>query len=220
MKALAIISLLLLAACVTPAYQDHSGKRTTQTSPASEQKATDVHFRISSQFYRDPPLCAIVLPTDNAPDAESSLHIARAFARHLRGRLDRVVFPLEAAARARNLALDLNDPHDLRQLAYRSRCGYFARSSVYDYGEEFGLVMAQKKIGVKAMLFKPDSNAPVWEATNTAWRSDGGVPLSPLSAITSVASAAIFNQNREIMASLTDDLFRRLVSTLPDNRSF
>lgn len=221
MKPLLLACLLLLSACVTtPGYLDHSGSSGAGKEERQEPRATDIHFRLSSQFYHDPPLCAIVLPTDEAPDAGSSLHIARAFARHLRGRMDRVIFPREAMGFAQNLALDLDDKRDLRRLAHKSRCTYFARTSVYDYGEDFGLILAQKKIGVHAALYKPDIEDPVWEATNTAWRGDGGVPVSPLSIITSVTSAAIFNQNREIMASLTDDLFRRLVTTLPDNRSF
>lgn len=220
MRPFLLTCLLLLSACVTPGYQDHSGKSAAGNAQTEDVKATDIHFRLSSQFYRDPPLCAIVLPTEKAPNADSSVQIARAFARHLRGRMDRVIFPLEAMGLARNLALDLNEETDLRRLAHKSRCAYFARSSVYDYGEEFGLVLAQKKIGVHATIFKPDHEYPVWEATNTAWRGDGGVPLSPLSIITSVTSAAIFSQNREIMASLADDLFRRLVTTIPDNRSF
>jgi hypothetical protein len=211
-----ILCLMSLAACVTPNYQDHSG-RNQSTKP---DRATDIHFKLSSVFHQDPPTCAIVLPTGEAPNAKASIQISQAFARHLRGRMDRVIFPNEAMSLARKLALDLETEQDRRRLAFKSRCAHFALSSVYEYGEDYAVIAAQKKIGIKAELHRQDTEIPVWQATNTAWRGNGGVPLSPISAIASITKAAIFNQDHEIIDSLTDDVFRRLVKTIPDTRSY
>jgi len=55
----------------------------------------------------------------------------------------------------------------------------------------------------------------LWQAAHTVWRADGGLPLSPVGALSGMASAAMFAQDKEIMPSLIDDALRRMVRTLP-----
>ena len=58
----------------------------------------------------------------------------------------------------------------------------------------------------------------LWKARHQGIRSDGGLPLSPVSAAVSSFEATRFHLDDDITASLTDDVVRRLIATLPDTR--
>ena len=60
----------------------------------------------------------------------------------------------------------------------------------------------------------------VWQARHVATRSDGGVPLSPASAIVNIFQAASFQGDGDVNFSLADDAVRRIVKTLPDVRYY
>lgn len=60
----------------------------------------------------------------------------------------------------------------------------------------------------------------LWRARHVASRSEGGLPLSPVSLVVETFASTQFSSDREVAASVVDDALRRVVATIPDARSF
>jgi hypothetical protein len=141
--------------------------------------------------------------------------ISVALARHLGEKVDRVIFPRKRDYMAKKQGYDLSNKQDRFRFSQYSRCRFYARAELYDLGDEYAVVFSEKHVGIKIELSRFDDDEPLWQAAHTVWRADGGVPLSPLSALGGVASAAMFAGNEEILPSLVDDAMRRMLRTIP-----
>ena len=66
------------------------------------------------------------------------------------------------------------------------------------------------------MFREPDRT--LWKASHVARRSDGSLPLTPISAPIAIYEAGRFSNDQDILPSMIDDTLRRLVISLPDIR--
>jgi len=205
-----LLAVIGLTACVSnPQYRD------VKQADEVEIKATDVNFQVLSPFYRDPPDCVAVIMSDNSENPQMNGLISTALARHLGEKVDRVIFPRKTRHLAKRSGLDLQDKGDRQRFSRQAKCRFFAWAELYDLGDDYVGIFAKKHIGVRVDLKRISDDALLWQAAHTVWRADGGLPLSPLGALSGMASATMFAQNNEIMPSLIDDALRRMVRTLP-----
>ncbi|WP_417832743.1 hypothetical protein [Terasakiella sp.] len=205
-----LLTLMGVSACVSnPQYRD------LKQADEAEIKATDVNFHVLSPFYRDPPDCVAVMISHNEENPQMAALISTALARHLGEKVDRVIFPRKTRHLAKRLGLDLQDKRDRQRFSRQTKCRFFAVAELYDLGDDYVGIFAKKHIGVRVDLKRISDDALLWQAAHTVWRADGGLPLSPVGALSGMASAAMFAQDNEIMPSLIDDALRRMVRTLP-----
>ncbi len=204
---------LFLASCTTTTYVAYNDGG--ESVPLFERR---VAYRISDNFYRNPPDCAVILALgDTAFPALNDL-VEGALFRHMVGKLRRVIGPLERRRITRRLAVDLKNPADGRVFARMERCAAFVRATVTVAANDFVLVWARRSLGLDIALVGFADQTVHWQARHSASRSDGGLPLSPFSVPMSIFEAARLHADDDILPSMVDDAVRRAVATLPDVR--
>jgi hypothetical protein len=211
--------LAALGACRTE-YRAYDQRPATAAETAAETALADVDgrhvfFRLDRAFYRDPPSCVVVLPAGNGERA--TIPVERAVARHLRDKFPRVVGPLGRDRASRRLALDLSHAGDRRRFARLEGCDVFVRWRAVAEQSDYLLVWSKRDFGLELEMFR-EPDRTLWQASHVARRSDGGVPLSPLSAPMAMFEAARFRADQDILPSMIDDTLRRMVASLPDVR--
>lgn len=209
----ALAGLLLgLGACAGTEYRAWGERDTAEGAPASRQ----VFYKVEAAFYDRSPDCVVVLAPEGPPEAAALLE--EALARHLAGRMARVIGPLERRRVERGLAVDLAGESGRRHYASASGCPAFLRARITGSGSDSALVWSGRRFGAELELLRAPGDVMLWQASHTASRSDGGVPLSPLSLPVSIFSALRFGQDADQFPSMVDDTVRRMVVTLPDMR--
>lgn len=208
--------LPLLLAAIT------SGCLGANPLPASEDKAEqpadlDQH-RIYPAFYTDPPNCVIVLPGNGASNVTRLDLIEGALSRQLSGRIERVIHPRERRRLVRAMAFNLHDKLDAQQFATKANCPALLRWSVRKMGNNYTPIWSEKYMTIQIELTRAHDGATLWQATATAARSSGDPPLSLLSLPFAAYKTARFQADQDAVASMIDDLARRLLANLPDVR--
>jgi hypothetical protein len=180
-----------------------------------------VEFEVKKTFYDDPPECAVVLPfqVEGKAHPHSGI-IENAMARQLSGRMTRVVGPMERNHLTRNLAVDLSHTGDRKTFARSTKCGFVLEAKPWNTESTYLVFWSQARIGLEMSLIRVRDDKVVWQARHVAARSDGGIPLSPVSAIYNIFQAASFQGDGDVNFSLADDAVRRIVKTLPDVRFY
>lgn len=202
-----------------------TGCMTTQTVPYGDKGKTGlsrtVEATVHDVYYNAAPTCVTILPIATRKTAYGTSHrmIEDAFARHLRMRIPTVIDRRARTRLARNLAVDLDRPEDRRPFARATGCDYFLKLRPWRQGDTYLLFWSYKALGVEAELVTADGKTHLWRARHVARRSDGGLPLGPVSAAIQAFEAGSHATDRDIQHSLADDLARRLIETLPDLRS-
>jgi len=190
------------------------------TSDQGSVFSRTVEFELTGTFYDDPPTCAVVMPFSGVShDDPRALVVEESLARQLSGRFRRVIGPHERRRLVRDLAVDLADQRDRRTFAQVTKCGFLLESKPWGEGPVFALFWTQERVGMEVRLVRGADDVVVWKARHIAKRSEGGVPLSPLSAIYNLVSVGSFSIKQEVPVSLVDDATRRLAQTLPDTRN-
>ncbi|MFP6748397.1 MAG: hypothetical protein VCD66_12460 [Alphaproteobacteria bacterium] len=169
-------------------------------------------------FYDDPPQCVVVLAGPVAAGIVAGERIAAALARRLSGRVARVIHPAERRRLERALAVDLAHPADARHFAAVTQCPAFLRWRIIGAGRDNVLIWAQKHIQLGAEIIRARDGTLLWRARSEASRNSGDVPLSLFSLPLAVLRAAAFQTDDDTVASMLDDLARRILSSLPDLR--
>lgn len=210
-------ALAAMAGCSGPTrYTGYEG--------AAEQSngfGRTVEFEVTGAFYQDPPACAVVMPfAGNGPNDPRAVIVEESLARQLSTRLAGVVGPRMRERWVRDLAVDLDNARDRKALARASGCRFFLESAPWGEGAVFALFWTQERVGVEVRLLRADDGALLWKARHVATRSEGGVPLSPLSAVYNILSVGDFKADGDVPVSLVDDATRRIAQTLPDTRGF
>ncbi len=207
-----------LASCRTE-YRAYGERPVTSDDvPIEALDGRRVFFRVERAFYRDPPECVVVLPaSDGRAAATATARIESAVARHLRDKVPRVIGPLRRDRAVRRLALDLNHVGDRRRFAQIERCDAFLRWRAIGSSSDNFLVWSHRDFGLDVEMFR-EPDRTLWKASHVARRSDGGLPLTPISAPIAIYEAGRFSNDRDILPSMIDDTLRRLVTSLPDVR--
>ncbi len=169
-------------------------------------------------FYSDPPQCVVVLAGPAKAGIAAGDRIAAALARQLSGRVAKVIHPLQRRRMERELAVDLDHPDDARHFAAAANCPAYLRWQVLDAGFDQTPVWSRKHLLIGAELIRAADGAILWRAQSAAARSSGDVPLSVFSLPLALVRSTTFQNDDDAVASLLDDLARRLLATLPDVR--
>lgn len=204
-------SLILLVACGPTRYTDY---RTQPESPSILERSVASH--LGSGFYRPTPGCAVVMPAAGTATAALRHAIESAVYRHLVTKLPQVVGPQARRREVRKLAIDLRRAPDRAILARALRCPVLVEAKIWQSGEDFALIWARKNLDLEIVMLRGERL--LWKGRHEAGRSDGGLPLSPLSAPFAVARASNLHGDGDAMVSLVDDTVRRIVAALPDVR--
>lgn len=184
------------------------------------QFVRQVESRTDLGLATNPPSCAVLLPIQRAGLPETrALRIEEAAARHLSGRLPRVIGPYERQALLKDGIFSLATPYD--QLAFLLGTGCDALIDIeITASDTLSLVVwSRTSLGMDIRLHRPGGDEPdLWRARHLAKRSEGGVPFSPLGVSLSFFEAKTFEDDDDVFPSMVDDVLRRLVETLPDLR--
>jgi hypothetical protein len=210
----AILSQLLLFGCGGIQYVNY-GKR--DTPPAAYN--TNVEFRIYDAFYADPPNCILVNGQALGDNLASTRPIETSLERHLLVKVNRVIGPGERDHLLRRLAMDLSHPGDLKRFSTHTDCHFQMKIEPWGSGSTNALFWSERRVGFTLKLLRTSDKATLWKSRHVAHRSEGSLPLSPISAPISAYQAIQFQADKDIPLSLTEDVIRRMVSTLPDVRT-
>lgn len=205
--------LLVLMGCVSTSYGSYNQQR--ESVPFVDRH---VAFRIDRSFYREPPSCAVILRAKGAPSPQSAALVEDAVTRHLSLRLPQVMGRLERRRRSRALGIDLSNAEDRKTFANMTGCTATVEIALLASSSEYLVVWAHQAIGLEVILRRAHNDRELWRARHQGIRGDGGLPLSPVSVALTSFEATRFHLDDDVTASLTDDVVRRLIATLPDTR--
>lgn len=217
------LALAFLAACNQTTYHATDSGAGPRLSGAGEAETAaplsrSVQYHLDGDFYREAPNCVAVLPSLGLENPVAARLTAKSLAQRLVAKVDRVMTPLKVKRKARALALDLDHEGDRRLFALKTRCPFYARARVLAWSDDFALFWTERQVGLALELFRASDDKPLWRAAHLARRGDGGAPLSLIGAASSVVSAGAEYADQEVLASLVDDAYRRMMMTLPDVR--
>ncbi|MDP6874297.1 MAG: hypothetical protein QF521_12270 [Alphaproteobacteria bacterium] len=169
-------------------------------------------------YYREAPQCVVVLSGPAEAGIVPGNRIARALARQLSGRVTKVIHPAARRRLVREMAVDLGHPGDARHFAAAIRCPAFLRWRVLGAGQDNALVWSQKYLSLEAEMIRARDGALLWQSSASASRNSGDPPLSLFSLPMAVFRAAAFQGDDDAVASMLDDVARRMLASLPDLR--
>lgn len=202
----AIALCLLLAACSTPVYVDKAKGGPEDAWP------NRVVFQVHPAWKQAPPDCIAILPLEAAQgsDPAASDSVRRALYAHLapQGKRDVELARVDFIAR--------HEPEPAR-LAERLRCGTLLSGTVTDYRSSFYGVFSRVAVGARLRLVRAADGVILWEGEHVATTHGGAMPLSPIGLAMGIADAANNARDEQIL-SVADDLARRLMGTIPDDR--
>jgi len=207
----AAVVLLCLAACGPTRYTEYRAQ--PQSVPLLERS---VAMHVGRAFYRPTPGCAVVMPVVGKAAPRLRHAVETALYRHLVTKLPNVVGPRIRRREVRKLAIDLRQETDRALLTRALRCPVLVEAKIWQSSEDFALVYSRKNLDLEIVMLRRDRL--LWKGRHNADRSDGGLPLSPLSAPFAVARASRLHGDGDAMISLVDDTVRRIVGSLPDVR--
>lgn len=214
-KLLVLAATMMMTACV--------GTRQISYDTAVEEIpgiSRTVQYELKDSLFEAAPRCVTVMAIDTLGKPYTYTHkmVEEAVARHLGGRFNKVVSPFERDNLTRTMAVDLNHPTDRKAYARNTRCKFFVELTPITQGNTYLLFWSQSALGLEVRLTDVSGESILWKARHIATRSDGGLPLSPVSAAYSAFSASLLAEDSDVPYSLADDLARRLTATLPDMR--
>jgi hypothetical protein len=217
--------LCTVAACSLVLFVALVACNTTHVAPYRNQASAEgdivpyarvVEVELDHQFFRDEPDCVLVLPMPGAPhSAPFSGLMEKYLALHLGFRFSRVIHGAARDRMATRAGLDLTDRGDRIRFHEKLACGFDVELRLIRAQAVFALVWAQLSLGLEVRLTRARDGRVLWQARHTATRSDGGVAVSPLGALTSAMDAVALASDRDQMVSLVADVTRRIVATLP-----
>ena len=214
-KLIMLLTIVFLTACVATKHVNYDTK--AEEIPGINRT---VQFELKDDFFRTAPNCVTVLairPKDNIYTKTHRM-VETAIARHMSEHISKVINPFERENFIRKMALDLTHPVDRKAYVRNIKCKYFLELTPISQGNSYLVFWSQSTLGLEARLTNSDGKITLWKARHVATRSDGGLPLSPISAVYNAFSAGVLTADSDIPYSLADDLARRLTATLPDIR--
>ena len=200
-----------LGACAGAPVVDDGATDAGAARVASRVRATDA-------LYVEPIPCVIVLDPEASDGLVGDVDLAEAVARQLSARIDRVVGPAERRRLERRWSLDAGRRDDLRRLAGATECGHAVSVVEHPSAGFYVVIWTRQAVGLTLTLRRVSDDTVLWQASSETARTDGGVPLSPWSALVNAAEGGWMASDPELRASLIDDTLRRIVGTLPDFR--
>ena len=216
---LAAFLAAFLAACAGPSYVDEADKDAVAANPFSK-----VVYHVSDAYKSEPPECVAVLPFKTPGEGASAAEditfdqtetVRRAFYAQLapQGKRDveipRVDFVLKQMSKA--------DRKNYALIGKKLNCDALVIGEVTEYGSSYFAVYSRVAVGADLKMISAADGALLWQGRHVAESNGGRVPLSPVGLAMGLLDAAR-NMDEEQLFRVIDDLARRLVKTIPDNR--
>ena len=211
-RVVAMAIAALAAGCSAPTYIDSTVERHDGVLGLNP-----VIFAVQDAYKTAPPDCISVLPlTVKSPaspqaTAEDAAKVRLSLYAHLATQSKRGVHPERID---RVLA---EGKGDRMVLAERLKCGTVIEGEVTEYGRTFLGIYSSVTVGADLRMVRLSDGALLWQGKHVAANRGGGIPLDPVGIAMGVVEA-VDNIRDEQPLRVTDDLARRLVSTIPDNR--
>jgi len=205
-----LLPLVLLAGCAEPNYVDQSA------DVPSVGLGPDVTFQVTDAFKASPPDCVAILPLtikdgiQPLPAAEDAAKVRLSLYAHLSIQSKHGV----RLERIDHVLAEVKD--DRKALAEQIKCGALIEGEVTEYGSTFYGLYSRVAAGVDLKMTRAVDGVVLWQGHHTAVSHGCTLPLDPVGIAMGVVDAA-GNMRDEQILRVTDDLTRRLVSTIPDN---
>ncbi|HIJ61974.1 MAG TPA: tetratricopeptide repeat protein, partial [Rhodospirillaceae bacterium] len=106
---------------------------------------------------------------------------------------------------------------DRQALGEQIKCVAVIEGEIGEYDSSFLGVYSRVAVGVDLRMIRAADGTLLWEGQHTAVSHGGTVPLDPVGLAMGVVDA-VTNVRDEQLLRVTDDLARRLISTIPDNK--
>ena len=212
--AAAFLLATVLGACSNTTYRAYDDPKRDQNPLLGRE----VIYWLNPEIYSAHPQCAVLLPPKAKPSSKVVHQVGRALARYLGEKLPRVIDPVERKRLEKTHGIDLQDEDGRRRFARATRCNAYLIWTVVRAEDSYFLVWSQRQLRVEAALYRARDDKLLWQAAHTGRRSDGTLPLSPLSLPFAVFEATDFKADNDVLPSMIDDVVRRLIITLPDLR--
>jgi len=203
-----IIAILtgLLVACSQTAYVDRNGERQNANTLNLFERV--VEYDIDLGLVSSPPGCTAVGAVSIAPPTHTEIDVYDLIRRSLLAQT-RTNFPdmeiFEVAADEKQAIFD----------AQIQGCPFLLIADLITRDEAYLLIWSRKQISLTVRLIRLEDNQLLWSAHHTASRSEGGLPLSPFGAVTTIFLTKDFAEDKDIMPSIIDDAMRRIFTTFP-----
>jgi len=211
MKPAGAVALVLTLAACGPTYVNKGDGESGWLG------MNEVEFQVHDAYQAAPPDCVAVLPltikTPSQPMAspEDAAKVRLSLYAHLATQSKRGV----RLERVDHLLAEVKG--DRKALAERTRCGAVMEGEVTEYGSTFLALYSRVAVGLDLRMIRVADGAVLWEGRHTAVSHGGSLPLDPVGVAMGIADAASNIRDEQILR-VTDDLARRLVFTIPDNR--
>lgn len=206
-----IVLSILVSGCSRTEYRPYD----TEENSTPNYSRT-VHFELNPDIEEKPPKCVVVFPPYSNMNTELVSRIEKSIVRHITEKVPRVISGKERNLKASLLAYDLKVPRDRKEFAGSESCESFLEYNIYRPEHSYMLIWSERKMGLEVKLFRQTDGAELWKARHIAKRSDGGLSFSPFGIAMNAYEANDFAMDKDISASISDDLVRRIVTTLPD----
>ena len=206
-----VVMLGLLSACSSPTYVNKGEGESGWIG------LNDVTYQVHDSFKQAPPDCIAILPLTAKSDSERKISsenlttVRLSLYAHLSTQSKRL-FRLE---RVDYLLTETNG--DPKVLTDSLKCGALIEGQVTEYGNMFFGIYSRVAAGLEIRMIRASDGALLWEGKHVAVSHGGSIPLDPVGVAMGIADA-IGNIQDEQILRVTDDLTRRLVSTIPDNK--
>jgi tetratricopeptide (TPR) repeat protein len=212
-------ALMISTGCAGPTYVDKSKPGSEVGNPFSR-----VIFQVHDAYRTNPPACVAVLPfTTKGPSDTSAKKISidqseavrRAVYAHLspQGKRDVELPRIDFVLRQ----MKPDEKSNLKLVGEGLQCDAILHGEVTEYGSEYLAIYSRVAVGAKLRLINAKDSTLLWEGEHVAESHGGSIPLSPIGLAMGIIDAAS-NVNEEQLFRIIDDLARRLVKTIPDNR--
>jgi tetratricopeptide (TPR) repeat protein len=204
------LCLAALSACASPTYVNRGEGETGWLG------MNEVVFQVHDAYKASPPDCVAILPlTIKAPSQpvatpEDAAKVRMSLYAHLATQSKRNI----RVERIDHVLAEVKD--DRKALAERIKCAALMDGEITEYGSTYLALYSRVAVGIELKLTRAGDGVVLWQGHHTAVSHGGSVPLDPIGIAMSLADATSNIRDEQILR-VTDDLARRLVSTIPDN---
>ncbi|EME67706.1 hypothetical protein H261_22173 [Paramagnetospirillum caucaseum] len=203
------LAVCATAGCSGPSYVDEG---------AGERGGigfNEVKFRVDDSYRASPPECVAILPLKARSPSNPEVTLEDA------ARVRLSVYAHLSAKSKRGVRLERVDrvfaetKEDRAELGKRLRCGALLEGEVTESGTMFLALYSRVSVGAELRLIRAADGVVLWEGKHVAASHGGSLPLDPVGVAMGILDA-VNNVGDEQLLRVTDDLARRLVSTIPD----
>lgn len=214
LKSLLLILLALLSGCSQTKYKPYNEEEKSKSN-----FSRIVHSNLDPQFLKEPPQCVVVFQPYAIGNYDFVERIESVLIRHLSGKFLRVIGGGERDFKAIRHGFDLTFPADRMSLSEVLECEAFLEFHLIRPKHSYFLVWSKFEMGIETRLFRQRDGFELWRARHIARRSEGGVPVSPAGLAINAYQANSFSADSDVVDSVSDDLVRRLMASLPNGKS-